>query len=508
MILWLALWGAGANSFAADANVTILWQDNGGTVGGPSPSPFRTNVLFAVKSSGETKSLSIQPQAGFYFLEGPKVQAVSEPGVTVSKSDNLFFVTIANQGKQGSVHIDGKIARQVSGGGGGSPTTPPHRPFDVAVFQKLAVIRFVNPTNLSESVTNLVACAGSTNDLIATVTFGEMESPSGKMDFEVTPSDLGTLDPLSVEFPSGQAKTKFIASTNSVSNTGKITATASKIMVDFNGKQTELVGFTVSTNMTVTVPKVELDIDHSVITLLSTNKLTATVTPVGLTVSTYQFEIKRPSETVWTQLANSSSNTFTQATRVAGHFKVRATATISGVNCVSDEKDVEHQFPSYSDIVGDGDVQTATDNAWSETKAATTTTSRREEGFWIRLNTTSGKYEVTSTIIGPVVDNSSTGSVVLGSRPADSPTNPAPNGSATYSVGSFHTHTPMTYRSGTRSVGPSSGDQTADTSDDVAGVVYDYLESPAGSGSIPGGHPLDSPAQLYHSGPTRRSTPP
>ena len=45
--------------------------------------------------------------------------------------------------------------------------------------------------------------------------------------------------------------------------------------------------------------------------------------------------------------------------------------------------------------------------------------------------------------------------------------------------------------------------------DDVPGVVYDFVESPAGSGSIPMGHPKASAAQLYHSrGKDRRTTPP
>jgi len=38
--------------------------------------------------------------------------------------------------------------------------------------------------------------------------------------------------------------------------------------------------------------------------------------------------------------------------------------------------------------------------------------------------------------------------------------------------------------------------------------VYDYIENPAGSGAIPAGYPLNSPAQRYESGPTKRSTPP
>lgn len=95
-------------------------------------------------------------------------------------------------------------------------------------------------------------------------------------------------------------------------------------------------------------------------------------------------------------------------------------------------------------------------------------------------------------------------------RPADTPATPAPNvAGATYSVASFHTHTPTTYRTGLpRGVGPSGADNSADTADQVPGVVYDYTESPAGSGTIPMGHPEGAAAQRYHSmGLDRRPTP-
>jgi hypothetical protein len=36
------------------------------------------------------------------------------------------------------------------------------------------------------------------------------------------------------------------------------------------------------------------------------------------------------------------------------------------------------------------------------------------------------------------------------------------------------------------------------------GVVYDYTESPAGSGTIPAAHPIGSAAERYPSGPNRR----
>ncbi|MBL8166105.1 MAG: hypothetical protein JNJ61_29250, partial [Anaerolineae bacterium] len=91
--------------------------------------------------------------------------------------------------------------------------------------------------------------------------------------------------------------------------------------------------------------------------------------------------------------------------------------------------------------------------------------------------------------------------VEIGSRPADS--SPGTE-TAVYTVASFHTHTPTTYRTVGRAIGPSEADHRVDTSDDVTGVVYDYEASPAGSGSIPAAHPIDSAAKVYQSGPVSR----
>ena len=60
----------------------------------------------------------------------------------------------------------------------------------------------------------------------------------------------------------------------------------------------------------------------------------------------------------------------------------------------------------------------------------------------------------------------------------------------------------------TRGVGPSGADNNFHTNQKLPGVVYDYEESPTGSGSIPMGHPESSSAILYHSmGTDRRPTP-
>lgn len=155
-------------------------------------------------------------------------------------------------------------------------------------------------------------------------------------------------------------------------------------------------------------------------------------------------------------------------------------------------------FPTYAKITADGTVSKAMDAAWTATKGATTRAGRREQGFWIKYDTAASSYTCTPAFTGPVIGPDETGSADPGTKPADTGT--------VYAVGLFHTHTPMTYRTGgTRDVGPSDADNTFHTTNKVAGVVYDYVESPAGSGSIPAGHPLASAAKLYSSGPTQRT---
>lgn len=158
-------------------------------------------------------------------------------------------------------------------------------------------------------------------------------------------------------------------------------------------------------------------------------------------------------------------------------------------------------FPSYSDIIDNGAVRARMDAAWSSTEAAANATTRREEAFWIRLNKATNAYDFGPTILGPLVGPTTGGSAVPGSRPADTNSG-APN--AVYTVGLFHTHTPTAFRPVPRVIGPSSADESFHESADVAGIVYDYVESPTGSGSVPAGHPIGSLARLYPSGPNRR----
>lgn len=152
-------------------------------------------------------------------------------------------------------------------------------------------------------------------------------------------------------------------------------------------------------------------------------------------------------------------------------------------------------FPDYATIVGDGTVKSETDKAWEETLNATTKTSRREQGFWIRWNSKTNAFSITGRVTAAPVPNDKTASVNLPAKPADSGDD--------FTVASFHTHTPTTFRTVGRPVGPSTADENADKADNVAGVVYDY--EPAKGGNIPAGHPLKAAAKRWHSGPNRRT---
>lgn len=151
-------------------------------------------------------------------------------------------------------------------------------------------------------------------------------------------------------------------------------------------------------------------------------------------------------------------------------------------------------FPSFLRIIASPTVQIAAHAAWAQTLLSTTPTGRREQGFWITWNSKWGTFSTTATGYGPVVGPGVTASVNLPAKPAD-------NGNS-YTVGSFHTHTPTTYRTVGRAVGPSGADVAADASDNVAGVVYDFLGN--GSGNLPAGRSRLWPARLYHSGNSRR----
>jgi hypothetical protein len=245
-----------------------------------------------------------------------------------------------------------------------------------------------------------------------------------------------------------------------------------------------------------------LTVPNATLELLDTLQLSLAGGGAG---ATYRFEIKRARGSSWNTLQDGAASTYAGLARIAGRFKVRGTVTAGGRSQVSAEQSVQVRFPRYSRIVADATVASATRRAWRNTLAATTPTARREEGFWIRINTAgAGAYQVTSTATGPVVGPGTGATINLPAKPPDTPGAPRLDGSAVYTVASFHTHTPTTYRAVPRVVGPSGTDRSADRADNVAGVVYDYVATTGNS--IPPGHPLNGRARRYRSR-DRRSTP-
>jgi hypothetical protein len=256
----------------------------------------------------------------------------------------------------------------------------------------------------------------------------------------------------------------------------------------------------------ITETKVDLAITEATRTLLEVNRFEVK-TESSSAASNFKIEIRRATEAAWLTLATTQVLE-NHKQRVAGKFKLRGKATIGGVEYTSQEKDLEVRFPSFADISGDATVSAQCNTAWTNTKAAANAATRREEGFWILLDTNSGqeKYTFTATQTGPLVDNLTTASVDPGAKPADNPAAPTPLEAAIYQVAVFHTHTPTFHRTVGRGVGPSATDNNVITNTwKTVGLVYDYDGD--ASGDAPAAWPLNSPAHIYATGVDRRATP-
>ena len=167
-------------------------------------------------------------------------------------------------------------------------------------------------------------------------------------------------------------------------------------------------------------------------------------------------------------------------------------------------------FPTRDQIVSDHGVDNYTLYAWARTLADATQQARRELGFWISLDTCTGRFHQSPTILGPWVDARTDAEVTLGPRPPDSRPPRGVKGCAIYWVATFHTHTPTTWREPLgkrRRVGPSDPDKTNATNRKMPGLVYDYFAHPPKSGRIRFGYPKHNPAQVYRYGFVRRPTP-
>src|SRR5688572_4207107 len=129
--------------------------------------------------------------------------------------------------------------------------------------------------------------------------------------------------------------------------------------------------------------KVDLVVQKATLTLKHDNKskLEVKVIPADAAVSEYRIELKRVSGGAWFPIG-SAEVLDPWTAKIAGKFKIRGVAKIDGKEVVSSEKDMEVQFPAYSEIVGDADVQTAVSTAWTNTLNDCTSApnQRREHG--------------------------------------------------------------------------------------------------------------------------------
>jgi hypothetical protein len=257
----------------------------------------------------------------------------------------------------------------------------------------------------------------------------------------------------------------------------------------------------------------ELSLDHAQLELLATQKWEVKLeggVPPGVTISNYKFEMQRETETTWHEMQTGTSAVYNKKPKVAGKFKVVAILSVNGQDVRTNEEDLEVRFPNGSVILGGTGVQARMNQAWQDTLNATTTTSRREEGYYITLDTDSENYSITAHTIGtPVANNvGAVWDTVTVPRPPDVPAAPVPTDKPTYTVAWYHTHTPTTHRTLGRGVGPSSADFTFGSSIDIPGYAHDYTAAPTGSGTIPAGHPMNGAHQVYEvNPPDRRPTP-
>ena len=267
----------------------------------------------------------------------------------------------------------------------------------------------------------------------------------------------------------------------------------------------------------IVVFDIGLDVENTSLTLKHDHEcdLEVQVRPEGeVPVQQYRIEINAANATIWYRLSKTRTLEPWRA-KVAGEFELRGAAQINNRWYYSSNVIVQVQFPTYDQIVSDSVVQAMVSSEWSSTLADCTENPnrRREHGFWVLLRTRDNSYLSGGNEVGPWAGPNDDATIELSSQPADFPQNPVPNASgALYAVAAFHSHTPVTYRTNYPAgygleVGPSTNDNNANLADGVVGIVCDYVEFPAGSGSIPPGHPKNAPFMLYQSGLSRRELP-
>lgn len=156
------------------------------------------------------------------------------------------------------------------------------------------------------------------------------------------------------------------------------------------------------------------------------------------------FEICQPGFVGWQPLLGD-----TWTAKIAGTFQIRGTARAAGRDVSVGPITVWVQFPSETEMLADPAVIANANALWAQTLALCTQETRQEVGCWIKLDTGTGTYSFTPTILGREVGNDVDSNINLNDKPPDLPPFPKlMDNSATYIVGAFHTHTPTEYRTG------------------------------------------------------------
>jgi len=234
-----------------------------------------------------------------------------------------------------------------------------------------------------------------------------------------------------------------------------------------------------------------------------------------------QLEVQRVGKSQWYQFDHNGVPEYTEPARVAGKFIVRVKGSIEDSEHETEPtEEIEVRFPDADTILAGDGVRARMDQAWANTKSATTPTSRREEGYYITLNTSAGNeaYGVTSYTVGNQVANNAFAQLDgFGARPKDIPENPTPIHYSLYIVGWFHTHPPTKYQvanpgfPATQLVGPSGppgGDHefSSHASVNCPGFVYDYVPTGTYLGwpSVPFGHPIEATGEIKKITPPER----
>ncbi|NLB69608.1 MAG: hypothetical protein GX804_07990, partial [Lentisphaerae bacterium] len=248
-------------------------------------------------------------------------------------------------------------------------------------------------------------------------------------------------------------------------------------------------------DLDLAISKTDLTLKHD-----SDTELTVTAEPSSATATpTVQIKRNDIGAAAWPDWMNllDGRGSINWKGRVAGTFKLRAKARIAGEEFFSPERDLTVEFPVFDQIIADDNVKAGMLSEWEATLNDCTlfpTNRLRERGFWVFLDTAGdNSYSCGNSIpgdwfLGPFVPIVS---VDLGARPGPNLSDVAPNASgANYAVSSFHAHPPTTYLTNNLAGVPSQPDMNCDYSDNVTGIVYDYVTTP-----VPPGHPKDSPAE-------------